>query len=64
MEKIHLTAQFDNKYTGAKSISIDCNKQLHPNLISKLILRFALLLTKNVVHNIKILIPYPGRLSS
>jgi hypothetical protein len=66
MEKNHLTVHVNNKYTSAKSILSTATKQLHLNLISKLILRFAFLLTK---HNkerchVKILIPYPCRRSS
>jgi hypothetical protein len=47
MEKNHLTVHFDNKYTCAKSISIDCNKAIASKFDSKLILKFALLLTKH-----------------
>jgi hypothetical protein len=69
-----------NNFLSMKKKSFDCKisihvqnlllwtatKQLHLNLISKLILRFALLLTKHSKErcHVKILIPYPCRLSS
>jgi hypothetical protein len=68
MEKNHLTVHVDITINiRVQNLFLStATKQLHLNLISKLILGFALLLAK---HNkerchVKILIPYPYRLSS